>query len=72
MIQSEETTVSVLRESEGEIMDYKEAIELAYNNGYKQGAKELKSRCMRYGIYPALVDAKANEILAEMTEGKSK
>ena len=57
-------------------MDGTFASELAYNNGYKQGAKdflkELKSRCMRYGIYPALVDAKANEILAEMTEDKRK
>ena len=57
-------------------MDGTFASELAYNNGYKQGAKdfakELKSRCMRYGIYPALVDAKANEILAEMTESSTK
>ena len=33
-------------------------------------AKELKSRCVKRGIYPAFVEAMANEILKEIEEGK--
>ena len=35
-------------------------------------AKELKSRCVKAGIYPAFVEATANEILKEIEEGKIK
>jgi hypothetical protein len=52
-------------------MNEKFATELAYNNGYEKGmrdfAKELKSRCMNGGIYPAFLDAKINEILDDMS-----
>ena len=57
-------------------MEEKLAIELAYKNGYEQGAKdfvkELESRCIKGGIYPAFVGAKVKEILKEMTEDKRK
>lgn len=57
-------------------MDEKLAIELAYKNGYEQGAKdfvkELESRCIKGGIYPAFVGAKVKEILKELTEDKRK
>lgn len=33
-------------------------------------AKELKSRCVKGGIYPAFVEATANQILKEIEENK--
>lgn len=62
------------KHTEEKAMDYKFAGELAYKNGYTQGAKdfakELESRCIKGGIYPAFVGAKVKEILKEMTEEK--
>lgn len=37
----------------------------------KHFAKELKSRCVKAGIYPAFVEATANEILKEIEENKT-
>lgn len=60
------------KHTEEKAMDYKFAGELAYRNGYEQGvkdfAKELESRCIKGGIYPIFVEANLKTILKEMTE----
>lgn len=58
-------------------MNEHDATEIAYNNGYKQGAAdavrkmhdELKRRLLNGGIYPAFVACVIDNIAREMLEG---
>lgn len=59
-------------------MNEHDATEIAYNNGYKQGAAdavrkmhdEIKRRLLKGGIYPAFVACVIDNVAREMEEQK--
>jgi hypothetical protein len=55
-------------------MNIQKAIEVAFTNGYRKGKSdaihemrhEIKARCLKKGIFPAVVDRVIYEVVEEM------
>ena len=58
-------------------MNVHDATEVAFKNGYKKGASEtvrkmqseIKARCIKKGIFPAVVARVIDEVAKEILEG---